>query len=70
MNQTATGETRNRRIRLDREDNWIGGVCAGCANYFDIDAAFVRVGTVVSALFMPKLVIAAYLVAWLLLSRR
>ena len=70
MTRMAMSETRGRRIRLDREDNWIGGVCAGCANYFDIDPAFVRVGTVVSALFMPKLVIAAYLIAWLLLSRR
>ena len=71
MSETNMGETRRRRrIRLDRNDNWIGGVCAGGAHYFDIDPAFVRVGTVVSALFLPKLTIATYLIAWVVLSRR
>ena len=57
-------------LALDCERRWIGGVCAGCANYFDIDPALVRVGTVVTGLFLPKIVIAAYLIAWLVLDRR
>ncbi len=71
MRRVDLGETgRTRRLRLDKDENWIGGVCAGCANYFGIDPAFVRVGTVVTALFLPKAVIATYLIAWVLLSRR
>ena len=57
-------------LALDHDRRWIGGVCAGCANYFDIDPAFVRVGTVVTGLFFPKVVIATYLIAWLVLDRR
>ena len=63
-------ERRGRRLRLDRDEGWLAGVCAGCAGYFGIDPAFVRVGAVVTALFLPKLMIAAYLVAWLVLRSR
>ena len=62
MNRIRSG------IRLDKKNGWIAGVCAGLANYLDTDPAFVRVGVVVTALFLPKIVIAAYLVAWLLLD--
>jgi phage shock protein C len=56
------------RITLDSKEGWIAGVCAGLANYLATDPAFVRVTVVISALFFPKLTIAAYLVAWLVLD--
>ena len=59
-----------RRLRLDRDEGWIGGVCAGCAGYVGIDPAFVRVGAVVSGLFLPEVTIATYLIAWLVLRNR
>ena len=59
---------RNSLVR-DRR-GWIGGVCAGVANFVNIDPAFVRVATLVAAIFFPKIVIAAYLIAWLLLDKR
>ena len=68
-----TNSTLNRirsRVHLDHNNGWIGGVCAGLANYFDTDPAFVRVGTIVTGLFLAKFVIAIYLVAWLLLEKR
>ena len=68
-----TNSTMNRirsRLHLDKNNGWIGGVCAGIANYFDTDPAFVRVATIVAGLFLAKLVIAIYLVAWLLLDKR
>jgi phage shock protein PspC (stress-responsive transcriptional regulator) len=55
-------------IRLDSRNGWLAGVCAGIANYFETDPAIVRVGVIVTGLFLPKLVIAAYLIAWLLLD--
>lgn len=55
-------------IRLDSREGWIAGVCAGIANFLRTDAAFVRVAVVICALFFPKLTIAAYLVAWLVLD--
>ncbi|MGD8416280.1 MAG: PspC domain-containing protein [Pseudomonadales bacterium] len=57
-----------RQITLDPREGWIAGVCAGIANYLDTDPAFVRVAVAVSALFFPKLTIAAYLIAWIVLD--
>lgn len=69
MANEFTQRTR-RRISLDKENGWLLGVCAGLANYLRTDPAIVRVGVTVTGLFMPKMVIAAYLVAWLILDER
>jgi phage shock protein PspC (stress-responsive transcriptional regulator) len=58
------------RFQQDKENGWVFGVCAGAANYWHLDAAIVRVGVLVTGLFMPKIVIAAYLIAWLILDDR
>ena len=60
---------RNRCAR-DTRDGWIGGVCAGFGRAFNIDPRFLRAGVVIAAVFAPKIVIAAYLVAWILLPPR
>ena len=57
-----------RSVRLDKENAWIAGVCAGFAKALGTDPAFVRVGVIVTALFFPKLTIAAYLIAWVVLD--
>ena len=59
-----------RRFQLDKENGWVFGVCAGAANYCRLDPAIVRVGVLVTGLFMPKIVIATYLTAWLILDDR
>ena len=56
--------------QLDKKEGWIAGVCAGLARFLNTDPAFVRVGVIIAALFLPKIVIAAYLIAWLLLDER
>ena len=61
-------ERLRRRFHLDRRNGWLAGVCAGIADTLGTEAAFLRVGFVVSALFMPKLTIAVYLIAWILLD--
>ncbi len=69
--ETMTNSTMNRirsTIRLDSRNGWLAGVCAGAANYFNTDPAIVRIATIVTGLFMPKLVIATYLIAWVLLD--
>ena len=58
------------KFRLDKQNGWIFGVCGGLANCLHMDPAFVRVGVAVSGLFFPKLVIAMYLVVWLVLNDR
>ena len=57
---------RNRLAR-DTHNGWIGGVCAGFGRALNIDPRFLRAGVVIAAVFAPKVVIAAYLVAWILL---
>lgn len=64
----STLDRIRRRVTLDSRAGWIAGVCAGLAAYLDTDPAFVRVAVVVSALFFPKLTIATYLIAWLVLD--
>lgn len=67
-------ETTPQRFRfalyLDKRNAWIAGVCAGIAHRLRIDPAIVRVAVIVTGLFLPKLVIAAYLIAWLVLDER
>ncbi len=66
-----SNSTMNRirsSIKLDSRNGWLAGVCAGFASYFATDPAIIRVGVLVAALFFPKLVIAGYLIAWLLLD--
>lgn len=51
-----------------RTDNGVlGGVCAGIAEYFGLDATLVRVVTVVLALITGGGAALAYLLAWILL---
>ena len=57
-----------RKITLDKENAWVFGVCAGLAEYLNLDTAIVRVIGIVAALFFPKIMIAGYLVAWLILD--
>ena len=56
--------------RFARRDGWLGGICAGIGRYFNIDAIYVRIAAVVAAVFFPKFVIAAYIIAWILLYKR
>ena len=58
-----------RRLTRSRAHGQIAGVCAGLAEYFDIDVVFVRAAWVVLSI-VPGAVIGgvlAYLAAWLLI---
>ena len=63
-------ENRSRGPGFDRTDGWLGGICAGIGRFFGFDPIFVRIAAIVLAVFFPKLSIASYLIAWLLLHRR
>jgi phage shock protein PspC (stress-responsive transcriptional regulator) len=54
-----------RRFQRSREDRWLGGVCAGIADHFDIDVMLVRIVVVVLT-FFGGVGAAAYLAAWVL----
>ena len=65
-----TFNQNGERLVLDKNNGWLFGVCAGLANYLHTDPAIVRVATVVTGLFLPKIVIATYLIAWLILDNK
>ena len=54
------------RNRLYRNSNigWIGGVCEGLGDYFDIDPTFIRLLFVSGSLIMGSAIL-AYLVLWI-----
>ncbi|HEY9565465.1 MAG TPA: PspC domain-containing protein [Nocardioides sp.] len=56
-----------RRLIRSRDNQMIGGVCAGVANYFHLDTNLVRILTVIGALFSFGTVAVAYVAAWVLL---
>ncbi|MDZ7669722.1 MAG: PspC domain-containing protein [Gammaproteobacteria bacterium] len=60
----------HRHVRLDRHNAWIAGVCAGIAAALRTDPAFPRVAFVLAALFIPRVAIGVYLVAWIVLHQR
>jgi phage shock protein C len=69
MNRSNIDRIRSRFF-LDPTNGWIAGVCAGIAQSLGTDPAFLRVAFVLAGLFMPKVAIGAYLVAWILLDAR
>ncbi len=58
---------KKRRLSRNMSDAWLGGVCAGLADYFDIDVVFVRLVWVL--LLIPGGVPGAvpYVVLWILM---
>lgn len=57
-----------KRIYLNQREKVIGGVCAGIADYFDIDVAWVRLAFVLS-IFAEGFGILAYIVAWIVFPK-
>lgn len=59
-----------KSLRRPREGVWIAGVCAGLAQYFDLDPVVVRAAyvivSVISAAF-PGILL--YLLLWLVIPR-
>lgn len=58
-----------RRLTRSRTDRTIGGVCAGLADYFDVDVVLVRAAWVVFSIVPGAIIggVLAYLAAWLLI---
>ena len=55
-----------RRLVRSRDDRKVAGVCAGVAEYFDLDVTLVRVVWLIVALFGGGDFI-AYLIAWIVM---
>jgi phage shock protein C len=60
----AIGRRRLMRARTGRK---IAGVCAGFAEYFDLDVTLVRVVWLITALIPVGASLIAYVIAWIVL---
>ncbi|WP_428327735.1 PspC domain-containing protein [Mucilaginibacter sp.] len=63
-----TYNTEGRRLFRDPDDHLVGGVCAGIANYFDIDPVWIRLAF---ALFTPVAGsgFLLYVILWIILPK-
>jgi phage shock protein C len=57
-----------KRIYRNQRNKVIGGVCAGIADYFDVDVAWVRLAFVL-AVFAKGFGLLAYVIAWIVFPR-
>ncbi len=55
-----------KRLYRSRHDKVFGGVCAGIANYTNIDPVVVRLLWVIFTLISMGLGIVAYIIAWII----
>ncbi len=55
-----------KRLYRNRKDKVLGGVCAGIAEYFNVDPVLVRLLWVIFTLISMGLGIVAYLIAWII----
>lgn len=57
--------------KLTRSNNgMIAGVCAGIADYFDLDPTLVRVGYILLSLFTLFSGVIAYVILWLVIPKK
>ena len=56
-----------RRLFRSRDDEWIGGVSGGLAEYFEADPTLIRVAMVILAIITSGVAVIAYLVAWIII---
>ncbi|PYX13785.1 MAG: PspC domain-containing protein [Acidobacteria bacterium] len=61
--------TARKRLVRPRTGRKIAGVCAGVAEYFDIDVTVVRVVWLIVALMPPTVGLCAYIVAWIVMPK-
>src|SRR5437773_11017496 len=67
----SEGNRPKRRLVRRPDEGKLGGVCAGLAEYFDLDVALVRAAWVVLSIWPGAIVLGviAYLAAWILMPR-
>lgn len=57
-----------KKLYRSRENSMLGGVCAGLADYFDVDSSLIRLATVV-LFFAAGTGILAYIIAWIIIPQ-
>jgi len=65
--QSTSGYVDPRRLTRVTDGKKIAGVCAGLAQYFDVDVTLVRLLVVLGIFFSCGLVLLAYIIAWIIM---
>ena len=60
--------TEGRRLFRDADDHLVAGVCAGIANYFDLDAVWIRLAFAISIAFAGTGLI-IYIILWMVVPK-
>ena len=63
-------EKASRRLFRSRVDKVLGGVCAGIAEYFNIDSTIVRLAFVAFFVINPIAAIIIYIAAWIIIPKK
>lgn len=63
-------EKMRRLYRASKRESIIGGVCAGIANYFEIDPTIVRLLWILLTLVSFGVGIIAYILFWIIMPRK
>ena len=62
---------KNKRLcRVAKKDSMIGGVCAGIADYFEIDPTLIRLLWVLITIFSFGTGVLVYLILWMIMPRK
>lgn len=64
----GSGYTPAKRLTRSRTDKWMGGVAGGLAEYFGVDATWVRVAFVAS-IILPGPQVLLYLILWAIIPQ-
>jgi len=67
-NSYTYNNTEGRRLFRDSDDHLVGGVCSGIANYFDIDAVWIRLAFAISFIFAGSGLI-LYIILWIVVPK-
>ncbi len=72
MTDDVTGSPNPRRLYKDKDRKVISGVCAGLADYFNVDVTWVRIAAIVGFFTFPgpPFMIVGYLVAAFVMPER
>lgn len=60
--------TEEQELYLDPAHKKLGGVCAGVANYLDVERLYVRIAAIIALLIFPQATLLAYGIAYLVLD--
>jgi phage shock protein C len=62
--------SEQKRLYRSQDDQMFAGVCAGLAEYLDVDPVLVRLAMVLLFLVSGGTALVAYLVAWIIMPER